>query len=84
MVVVGYTGFEDAKRLRRRLQIIPSAYRPNAALVVGPGLFEGFGMSARGPVALYAFCIAINRLVHRLRAQQPNLVTYVRGGDPVS
>lgn len=77
VIGVGYTGFENSERLRGRRKAISSDYRPDALLVLDPGLFDGFGMAAQGAVSLYSLCIAISRMVHKLSAAEPNLVSYV-------
>lgn len=77
VVAVGYDGFQDFDRLRRRVGAISADYRPNGALIIEPGLFEGFGVRARGAVALYALCMVINRSLHQLNDVAPDLGNYV-------
>ncbi len=71
VVAVGYGGFQDFERLRRRLGSISEDYRPNGTLIVEPGLFEGFGIRARGAVALYALCMVINRALNQMNHVAP-------------
>jgi len=80
VVAVGYAGYSDLQRLQRRLDSVSREFRPNGALVIEPGLFEGFGIKARGAVALYGLCMAINRALHQLNAVVPDLSAYVRSG----
>lgn len=81
VVAVGYGGFGDHERLKRRLSSISDDYRPNGVLIIEPGLFEGFGIRARGAVALYALCMVINRALHQLDGVAPDLGAYVQD-DP--
>lgn len=81
VIAVGYHGYNNGEHLRRHLDAISKPYRPEAILLLEPGLFEGFGMSARGAVSLYALCIAINRMLRELNAADPNLVAYVHTPD---
>lgn len=82
VVAVGYNGFDDPDRLRRRLGAISADYRPNGVLILEPGLFEGFGIRARGAVALYALCMVINRTLHQLNQVAPDLGAYVKPDVP--
>lgn len=77
VVAVGYGGFQDFDRLRRRMGAISGDYRPNGALIIEPGLFEGFGIRAKGAVALYALCMVINRSLHQMNNVAPDLGNYV-------
>lgn len=81
VVAVGYIGFSDPERLRRRVASVSPQYRPNGILVIEPGLFEGFGIRAKGAVALYALCMTINRLVHQMNNVAPDLGAYVHAGN---
>lgn len=78
VVAVGYGGFQDFDRLRRRMGAVSDNYRPNGALIIEPGLFEGFGIRARGAVALYALCMVINRSLHQMYSVAPDLGNYVQ------
>lgn len=81
VMAVGYSGFKEPERLRRRVASISPEYRPNGLLVLDPGLFEGFGVRARGAVALYALCMIINRMVHQMNNVAPDLGAYVQPSD---
>lgn len=78
VIAVGYHGFKDLDRLKRRLGGVSALYRPNAVFVVDPGLFHGFGLSASGALSLYALCMVISRLSSDLSTTRPDLGAYVR------
>lgn len=78
-IAVGYTGHSTADGLRQRLESTPEAERPDGALVIDSGLFQGFGMTANGPLGLYAMCLAINVLFTQIGFASPDLALYARG-----
>jgi hypothetical protein len=45
--------------------------------VIESGCFEGFGLTAHGPVGLYALCCGITQVASQLQAAAPNMLAYV-------
>ena len=77
-IAVGYTGHTTIEGLQQRLDTTAEAQRPDGALVIQSGCFCGFGMTASGPLGLYALCLAINHLLTQIGFAAPNLASYVR------
>ena len=77
-VAVGYCGYKTIEGLRERLATTPEERRPDAALVIESGCFEGLGLWATGPVGLYALCVALIRLATELQAAAPDMIRYVQ------
>jgi hypothetical protein len=77
-VAVGYRGHNTIQGLRERLATTPEERRPDAALVVESGCFEGFGFWATGPGGLYALCVALTRFATQLQAAAPDMMRYLQ------
>jgi|SanBayMetagenome_1026888.scaffolds.fasta_scaffold12799_2 hypothetical protein len=76
-VAVGYTGYQTLEGLKKRLSNTPEQQRPDGVLVINPGIFFGFGLSATRTLALYTLCIVINSTLTNLGFATPNLLAYV-------
>lgn len=79
-IAVGYTGYATVQGIEERLASTPEAERPDAALVIESGCFAGLGMTAFGPIGLYALCIAINSSLDAVAIAVPNLLSYAQDG----
>ncbi len=80
-IAVGYTGHSTIDGLQERLNSTPESERPDGALVINSGCFVGFGMTATGPLGLYALCMSINVLFTQLGFASPDLTSYARSGE---
>jgi hypothetical protein len=76
-IAIGYDGHTTNDGLRQRLASTLPERRPDAALVIRSGCYEGYGLSANGAVGLYALCISLIQLATQLQAAAPNLAAYV-------
>lgn len=76
-VAVGYMGYQTLEPLHKRLFDTPEQQRPDGVLVINPGIFWGFGLSAESTWALYALCIVINSTLTNLAFATPDLLAYV-------
>ncbi len=81
-VVVGYKGFNAIESLQLRIDGTEQAERPDAALVIESGCFCGAGVTANGPLGLYALCLTINRYLTSLGHAAPKLTAYVDTDTP--
>jgi hypothetical protein len=77
-VAVGYTGHTTVEGLAERLATTDESERPDAALVIESGCFTGFGLTAQGPLGMYALCLVINRQLGSLAIANPNLLAYAQ------
>ena len=84
VVAVGYRGHSTIEGLRSRIESTPEDGRPDGALVIDPGCFAGFGMTATGPTSLFALALTIDVLLSQLLLTRPKLERYVKddGTDP--
>lgn len=76
-VAVGYTGHSTIDGLTKRLNSTPIEERPDAALVIKSGCFDGFGTRTSGPLGLYALCMGIDSELLKLGLVAPNLIAYI-------
>lgn len=76
-IAIGYDGHSTNEGLRQRLTSTPPERRPDAALIIKSGCYEGFGLSANGAVGLYALCVALIQFATQLQAAAPDLLAYV-------
>jgi len=79
VVAVGYRGYATLDGLNARQQSTPADARPDGLLVIDPGCFVGFGMTATGPVGLFALALVIDMLLSQLLLARPRLERYVQG-----
>ncbi|MFQ3578265.1 MAG: DUF6602 domain-containing protein [Verrucomicrobiia bacterium] len=77
-VAVGYRGHRTIEGLRERLATTPDDRRPDAALVIESGCFEGFGCWATGCAGLYMLCATLTQFSTQLQAVAPDLVRYLQ------
>lgn len=77
-VAVGYRGHASIEALSQRLASTPEAERPDGVLVIESGCFVGFGMTANGPLGLYALCLSINAILSQLGFASPALERYAQ------
>lgn len=77
-IAVGYTGHRTIQGLTERLNATPELQRPDAALVIDSGCFSGYGLTAFGPLGLYALCFVINHTFTQLLLAAPDLIGYVQ------
>lgn len=80
-IAVGYRGHSSVDALKQRLSTTPESERPDGALVIESGCFVGFGVTAYGPLGLYALCFAVNLVLAQLGFASPDLTRYVQGED---
>ena len=78
VLAVGYTGYATTDGIAKRLAATAEDARPDGVLSIDSGCFVGFGITAHGPLGLYALAIAINSQFSQLALAQPNLVRYVQ------
>lgn len=76
-IAVGFTGYETAEKLRKKLDSTPEEARPDAALVVESGAYRSWRLSAEREQGLFAFCIDCSHLAREILYAQPDLATYV-------
>ena len=75
LFVVGYTGWAQEETLQSKLKESPEVA---GILVIDSGLFVGGGLSARGPLALWALIVSLHQIANALMAAAPNLIAYAR------
>jgi hypothetical protein len=76
---VGYMGYGTAKRLHDCLRKTDPDSRPDAALVIDPGILVSPPYMAEGSVALYGLCWLIHSRLNELVSATPNMLAYVCG-----
>ncbi len=77
-IAVGYRGHTTIEGLRERLATTPDECRPDAALVIESGCFEGLGCWATGAAGLYALCSVLIRSATQLQAAAPDMFRYLQ------
>jgi len=77
VVAVGYRGHATVDALTARLASTEDSCRPDGALVIDSGCFVGFGLTASGPLGLFAMTSAIDFTLGHLITARPNLLRYV-------
>ncbi len=78
VIAVGYTGHSTIQGLEERLNSTLEEERPDGALVIDSGCFSGFGMTAQGPMGLYALALSVDVLFRQLILAEPSLEFYAR------
>lgn len=80
-IAVGYRGHATLESLRERISSTPEGHRPDAALVIESGCFEGLGGWATGAAGLYALCAFLIRLATQLHAAAPDMLAYLHPSE---
>jgi hypothetical protein len=79
-VVVGFTGYEEAKTLQDKLEATAEGRRPDAALVIDTGAYVDWRVpAAEGQEGLFAFCEDCSFLARNVLFAEPDLAKYVTG-----
>lgn len=76
-IAVGFTGYETAEKLRKKLDSTPEEARPDAAFVVESGAYRSWRLAAEQEGGLFAFCIDCAHLAREILYAQPDLAEYV-------
>lgn len=75
---VGYTGYRTVQAIQDKLAEHPENERPDGVLVINPGSFVGYDITATGCWGLYGFIAAIQIELGKVKAADSNLLAYAQ------
>jgi hypothetical protein len=76
-IAIGYTGHKSIEALKKRRDSTDEKERPDAALVIKSGCFEGLALEGKGPAGLYVFCVSLIRFAMQLQIARPEIERYI-------